>query len=77
MKQKENIMKKDSNAKVIMVTADTTQNTRDKLISMNASSILYKPYEIDVVIETINDVLEGNKNLNSPREQKSKYIPWI
>ena len=54
-----NIRKLDPNAKVIMVTADLTSDTEKKLKELQASGILYKPYEIDKVVETIDKVKQG------------------
>lgn len=55
----ENIKKIDPNAKVIMVTADLTYDTEKKLTALNASAVIYKPYEIDSVIDTIRKVEKG------------------
>lgn len=55
----ENIKKIDPAAKVIMVTADLTYDTEKKLKALNASAVIYKPYEIDSVIDTINKVYKG------------------
>lgn len=52
----ENIRKIDPAAKVIMVTADLTYDTEKKLKELNSSAVIYKPYEIDSVIETIHRV---------------------
>ena len=57
----ENIRKIDPDSKVIMVTADMTQKTEEKLIQLNASAVLYKPYEIDEVVNTIIKVNNGEK----------------
>lgn len=70
----ENILKKDNDAKVIMVTADKTKETREKLIKLKASAILYKPYEIKTVLETIEKVKNGNTVLNNIIV-KEKYAP--
>ncbi len=43
----EKIKQLDSNAKVIMVTADTTLRTQERLKSLGAHSIIYKPIEIE------------------------------
>ncbi len=51
-----NIRAFDPNAKVIMVTADLTSDTEKKLEELQASAVLYKPYEIDNVVETITKV---------------------
>lgn len=54
-----NIREYDPQAKVIMVTADLTSDTEKKLKELNASAILYKPYEIDSVVSTIDKVSKG------------------
>ena len=70
----ENILKKDSDAKIIMVTADKTAETRKKLIELKASGILYKPYEINTVLETIEKVKNGESVLDMIHI-KQKYTP--
>ncbi|MGQ0771667.1 MAG: response regulator [Nitrososphaerota archaeon] len=55
----ENIKKINPAAKVIMVTADLTYDTEKKLKAFNASAVIYKPYEIDTVIETVHKVYKG------------------
>ena len=52
----ENIKSINPDAKVIMVTADLTFDTERKLKDLNASAVIYKPYEIDSVIDTIHKV---------------------
>ncbi|MDG7049720.1 MAG: response regulator [Nitrososphaerota archaeon] len=52
----ENIKSINPDAKVIMVTADLTFDTEKKLKDLNASAVIYKPYEIDSVVDTINKV---------------------
>ncbi|MDC8438237.1 MAG: response regulator [Candidatus Nitrosotenuis sp.] len=59
----ENIKKLNPTAKVIMVTADLTYDTERKLKALNASAVIYKPYEIDSVIETIQKVHAGSISL--------------
>lgn len=49
----------EPNAKIIMVTADLTSDTEKKLQELRASAILYKPYEIDSVVDTIEKVSKG------------------
>ncbi|AJZ76586.1 response regulator [Candidatus Nitrosotenuis cloacae] len=52
----ENIKNINPDAKIIMVTADLTFDTEKKLKDLNASAVIYKPYEIDSVIDTIHKV---------------------
>ncbi|MEE9535202.1 MAG: response regulator [Nitrosopumilaceae archaeon] len=62
----EQIRKFDPNAKIIMVTADLTSDTEKKLVDLKASAMIYKPYEIDSVIETIEKVSKENVVLSTP-----------
>ncbi len=62
----EQIRKHDQNAKIIMVTADLTSDTEKKLVELKASAMIYKPYEIDSVIETIEKVSKENIALYTP-----------
>ena len=55
----EHIKKINPDAKVIMVTADLTYDTEKQLKALNASAVIYKPYEIDSVIDTIQRVYDG------------------
>src|SRR5574339_729490 len=52
----ENIKQTYPDAKLIMVTADLTFDTEKKLKDLSAAAVIYKPYEIDSVIETIHQV---------------------
>jgi len=56
----EKIRQLNRDSKVIMVTASLTAQTEDKLKELNASAIIYKPYDIDNVVETVNRVLKHN-----------------
>lgn len=59
----ENIKNINPNAKIIMVTADLTFDTEKKLKDLNASAVIYKPYEIDSVIDTIHKVYKQTLTL--------------
>ncbi|NDF29853.1 MAG: response regulator [Nitrososphaeria archaeon] len=48
----------DPAAKVIMVTADLTSDTERKLKNLNTSAIVYKPYEIDGIVNTIHRIIK-------------------
>ena len=61
----ENIRKINPDAKIIMVTADLTSDTEKKLVDLKASAMIYKPYEIDSVIETIDKVSKDNVVLST------------
>ena len=55
----ENIKKINPDAKVIMVTADLSYDA-ERLAGFKPSAVIYKPYEIDDVIETIHKVKNDN-----------------
>ncbi len=50
----ENIRKINPNALVVMVTADLTSTTEIKLASLKATSIIYKPFDIQQILEIID-----------------------
>jgi len=54
----ERIKKTDPNAIVVMITADTTKETAEKLMSLGASAVLYKPYDLDKVAPTIEMLID-------------------
>jgi len=56
----EKIRQLDHDAKIIMVTASLTAQTSDQLKDLNASAIIYKPYDINNIIETVHRVLKHN-----------------
>jgi len=50
----EKIKKINPNALVVMITADLTIETEIKLANMKATSIVYKPFDIQQIIEIID-----------------------
>ena len=54
----EKIKQFDPNAKVIMVTADLTQEAHDKLMSLGANMIIHKPFEIEEILMMINRITQ-------------------
>src|SRR5579872_6966046 len=50
----EKIKEIKSDATVIMVTADLTVNTHDRLIALDASAIIYKPYDINEIMRVLD-----------------------
>jgi len=50
----ENIKKINPNALVVMITADLTIETEIKLKNMKATSVVYKPFDIQQIIEIID-----------------------
>ncbi|MCH7966047.1 MAG: response regulator [Thaumarchaeota archaeon] len=57
----ENLKKNHPESKIIMITADLTQKTFEKLKKLNADSILFKPFEIDNVMNAISKVTNEQK----------------
>lgn len=49
----------DPDAVIIMVTADLSSDTQKKLKEYNASAVINKPYDIDVVVDTINKIINN------------------
>lgn len=52
------IRKTDPNVKIIMVTADLTKDTANRLKEMNITAIIYKPYEFDDVLTSIDRIMQ-------------------
>lgn len=57
----EKIKEFDKNSKIIMVTADLTENTSRRLQDLGANEILYKPYDIDQVMKTIKKLITSQE----------------
>ena len=55
----ENIRKFDADAKVIMVTADLREESERSFMENNASAVVYKPYDLKQIVETIHGVVDG------------------
>ena len=54
----EGIRKIDSDATIIMITADMSDETHEKLKDLNASAILYKPYDINKIAPAIEKLID-------------------
>jgi len=52
----ENIKKINPSASVIMVTADLSSDIENKVNQLNADGIIYKPFEMNTVINVINSI---------------------
>ncbi|HJW20428.1 MAG TPA: response regulator [Candidatus Nitrosotalea sp.] len=50
----EKIREMQNDAIVIMVTADLTNDTHERLLELNASAIIYKPYDINEIMHILN-----------------------
>ncbi|MFB5605666.1 MAG: response regulator [Nitrosarchaeum sp.] len=49
----ENIRKIDPNVIIVMITADLSKSTEEKLKMLNATKIIYKPFEIEDLLDCI------------------------
>jgi DNA-binding NtrC family response regulator len=52
-----NLKEKYPNSKIIMITADLTKETSEKLTKLNADSILFKPFKIEDVMDVISKAM--------------------
>jgi len=52
----EKIKKIHSDAAIIMMTADSSDTMREKLATLNASAIIYKPYDIEEIVHALNKI---------------------
>jgi two-component system, chemotaxis family, chemotaxis protein CheY len=59
----ERIREIDTNAIIIMVTTDLSENTSRRLKDLRASSIVYKPFTIDDLVKIVSEI-ESTTNLN-------------
>ena len=73
----ENIKKIHPQARAIMVTADKTVGTRNKLLEMKADVILYKPYEINKVVESIKKTIDGEAESDDLSQKIIPFAPNI
>ncbi|MFZ1076521.1 MAG: response regulator [Nitrosotalea sp.] len=53
----EKIREIEPNAIVMLITADLTEETRKRLLGLDASAIIYKPYDINEVISETNNLV--------------------
>ncbi|MHB8546288.1 MAG: response regulator [Nitrosotalea sp.] len=53
----ENIKKTDPKAIVVMITGDVRSETISKLEQLGADAIIYKPFDMQSVMKTVNDLL--------------------
>lgn len=49
----ENIRKIDPNVIIVMITADLSKSTEEKLKMLHANKIIYKPFEIEDLLDCI------------------------
>nr|TBR08907.1 MAG: response regulator [Candidatus Nitrosotenuis sp.] len=56
----ENIRKINPNATVIMITADLTVETEDRLQNLCAHAIVYKPFDIKKILQILDEMMTKN-----------------
>ena len=52
----EKIFDYDPNAKIIVVTADISSGTKEKINKTKVSGVLFKPYEMDNIMELLENI---------------------
>ena len=55
----EKIREIDAKAKIIMVTADLSVKTKERLKELDVSGVIFKPYDIDRVLDVIYSMQSG------------------
>ena len=60
----ENIRKINPNAVIMMVTADLTKETEDRLKELKPDSVVYKPFDIQQILEQIDELAITSKVQN-------------
>ena len=54
----EQIRKKNPSSKIVMVTADTSEETEQLLEKLKPSAVIHKPYEIITILHILENQLE-------------------
>ena len=62
----EKIRELDSKAKIIVVTASITSVTQQRLLELDVSAIVWKPYDMDKLLKVLESVKTGETGI-SPR----------
>lgn len=65
----ENIRKINPDAVVIMITADLTEQTEDRLRQLRASAIIYKPFNIKKILQILDGLLAKNVRVAKIKSQ--------
>ncbi|QLH08603.1 response regulator [Candidatus Nitrosotenuis sp. DW1] len=55
----EKIRAMDPDSKFVILTADITKETKARLEKLNSAAVLYKPYEIDEIVQVIKKLSSG------------------
>lgn len=53
----------DPDSKIIIVTASLIPSTQQKLFDLDVSAVIWKPYDMDKIIHTIEKVNEGQRRI--------------
>jgi DNA-binding response OmpR family regulator len=59
----DNLKSSYPNQKIIMITADLSQETYVKLKESKADALIYKPFRIKQILETINKISKNDSEL--------------
>lgn len=59
------LREKFKDAKIIMVTADLTQETDKKLKECNVDAVIFKPFKINQIMKAVEDVSNNTKPIIS------------
>ena len=57
-----NLKKNHPNAKIIMITADLTQETDQRLAKSNADSVIFKPFKSNHVMRAIEKIIKNSNH---------------
>ena len=63
----EKIRELDANAKIIVVTASITASTQQRLLDLNVSAIVWKPYDMDKLLKVLESVKTGETGIAPKR----------
>ena len=70
----ERIREVNPEAKIIMVTADVSLNTKKRLKEIKPSAVVTKPYEIDDLLQLMQTLQNGQTAVVSTNDLKGKNI---
>lgn len=59
----QNIREYDSNAKIMMITADLREDTEQAFLENEVDAVIYKPFDSQKIISTIKGVVNGTFSL--------------
>jgi DNA-binding response OmpR family regulator len=58
----ERIREIDPDAKIIVLTADIKEKTKKRLDDLKVAAVMYKPYDLDDVVDKIKSITRENYN---------------